>query len=245
MHQSGVVSDEEAAAGQTGVGGHQIDIAKQHRSALGRERAQQGLRHFALARTAEDQHGRAFKGAAGSGEAQRKLTEALDRPLLAEPVGGRCQSERGAFLRNNRRGAGASLRAGKDVRGQRRIRPHHLRKARHAVLRALDRGEDPAMKRREQPGDRGGAHVDHHVPRSRRQLSPQQEPVKPVFALADGDQPLKARHIGEEGSGDRSASDGEARLGITLDQMGQRARAEHGVANSRGRNVKDPHTARL
>jgi len=60
-------------------------------------------------------------------------------------------------------------------------------------------------------------------------------------AFIDQDQAFQTGHAGEHAGGDRSAGDGEPRVGVGAEQMVEQAGREHGVAEAGGGDEQDAH----
>ena len=72
-------------------------------------------------------------------------------------------------------------------------------------------------------GHGGSAQIDCDVPYRSAQFLPQRKPMQIEGALRHNDHALKTRRCGKHRRRQRTARNGEARVGITLNQLMQKA----------------------
>ena len=178
MHGAGVVADEQPRALQAGVGGEQVDTAGEVDDFGDRHPGFDRLGDALVGRAA-DQHqpsagerpGVAQKGAADLGEA-------LGRPGLADPVGGRGNGEDRGRAGGEGGGARLGLAAG-EQEGRRRIifQPEQARGLDHLVDGRGARMVDGALAPAQEAGEGRAAQIDDEAPPPGPGAPPQIQPV--------------------------------------------------------------------
>ncbi len=104
---------------------------------------------------------------------------------------------------------------------------------------ARHRPPDEAAPRPHRIGQARALEVDGEVPARPHHLGPERQPMGVVLALAHRDQPLQARHVGEQARGFRRRRHGDAGAGPGRDEAVEHARGHHGVADHARRDEQD------
>ncbi len=92
-------------------------------------------------------------------------------------------------------------------------------------------------------GQRRAAQIDDEIPARPDDGGIEAEPVQRPAPLLDDDQPVETRHRLEERRRRRPGGDGEARIGVALDQMAEHAGRQHGIADPRRGDEQNFHCA--